>query len=180
MDIWGSQIVVYTRGVIRGAGWAGHRDSINIIGVINDRIRVRYGIRAGHRDCINIICVINDRICARYRIHVRCLDTGSMRSVSSGLSRSRIGNAWFSQDLWIILSVAPLSHRHVRPAIIGSFCLLTPWRLAVTTGKGSLVPLDKINLLSNFGSFSMASLCWFFYLFMLLVTMWFNLFISLL
>ena len=71
MAIWGSQIVVCTRGVTWGAGWASHRDRINIIGVIDDILCVRYGII------------------------VRCLDTGSTRSMSSGRFGSCIGNAWF-------------------------------------------------------------------------------------
>ena len=78
--------MVRTQGVIRGAGWDGHRDRINIIGVVDDRIRVMYVIWAGHRDCITIIGIINDRIRVRY------LDIGSTRSASSGPSGSCIGN----------------------------------------------------------------------------------------
>ena len=39
------------------------------------------------------------------------------------------------------------SSGHVRPEIIVALILLPPWRLAVTTEKGSLVPLDKLNVL---------------------------------
>ena len=54
---------------------------------------------------------------------------------------------------------SPLSHRHVIPATMVALCLFTPLRLTVTTVRGSLVPLDKLNALSNLGSFSIASLC---------------------
>ena len=61
----------------------------------------------------------------------------------------------------ILMSVAPLSHRQVVPATVVDLCLLPPRRLTVTTIRGYLVPLDKINVLSKFGSFLMASFCWF-------------------
>ena len=89
--------------------------------------------------------------------------------------RGRLG---LDPVLLIMLSVALLSHRHVRPAIIFNLCFLPPWRLIVTTGRRSLVPLDKLNLLSKFGSYSMASLRWYLF-FMLFATVWYNLFVSL-
>ena len=58
-----------------------------------------------------------------------------------------------------MLSLVTLHYISVRPVIIVALCFLSPCRLTVTTIKGSLVPLDKINLLSNFGSYSMESLC---------------------
>ena len=77
-----------------------------------------------------------------------------------------------------MLLVAPLSHKHVRLEIIVDLYFLPPWRLTVTIGGGYLVPLYKLNLLSNFGSYSMASSNWFILL-MLLVTTLYNLLISL-
>ena len=61
--------------------------------------------------------------------------------------------------LFIMIPVAPLSHKHVRPSTVVALCLLPPQRETVTTGKGSLVPLDKLKLLvSIVGSLLMASL----------------------
>ena len=57
-----------------------------------------------------------------------------------------------------MMLVAPLSHRDGRSAIIVALCFLPPVRLTVTTDRGYLVPLDKLSLLSNFGSYYMASL----------------------
>ena len=70
-----------------------------------------------------------------------------------------------------MLLVALLLYRRVSPDIIVALCFLPPLRLTVPTGKGSLVPLDRINLLSNFGSYLMASLCLFLFFFILLVPM---------
>ena len=79
----------------------------------------------------------------------------------------------------IVLSVAPLPHRYVNPETIFDLCFLPPLSLSFTTGGCSLFPLDKLNILSNFGSFSMASLCWFLFVFVLSFTTWYNLFIFL-
>ena len=64
-----------------------------------------------------------------------------------------------------------LSYRRVGPGNIVALFFLRPLRLTVTTGKGSLAPLDRLNLLSNFGSYLMASLCLFLFFFILLVPM---------
>ena len=72
-----------------------------------------------------------------------------------------------------------LSHRHGKPETIVDLCFLHPMRLPVTAGRWSLSLLDKLNILSNFGSFSMVLLHWFLLFFMLSVTTWSNLFISL-
>ena len=61
-----------------------------------------------------------------------------------------------------MLSVAPLYHRYVKPATIVAIYFFPSTRLTVTTGKGYLLPIDKMNLLSNFGSFSVESLYIFF------------------
>ena len=47
--------------------------------------------------------------------------------------------------LLMVMSVAPLSYRHVNPETIVALCFLPPRRLTVTTGRFSLVPLDKLN-----------------------------------
>ena len=60
--------------------------------------------------------------------------------------------------LLIMMSVSLLYHKHVRPATVVALCFLPLRRLLVTTGRGSLVLLDKLNALSNFGSFSMMPL----------------------
>ena len=55
--------------------------------------------------------------------------------------------------------VAPLSHKHVITATVVALCFFPPRIETVTTGKGSLVPPDKLKLLvSNLGSLLMASL----------------------
>ena len=55
--------------------------------------------------------------------------------------------------------VAPIYHKHVKPETVVDLFLFTPMRETVTTGKGSLVPLDKLKLLvSNVRSLLMASL----------------------
>ena len=61
--------------------------------------------------------------------------------------------------IFIVLLVSPLSNNHVISETVVALRFLTPCRLKVTTIRGSLLPLDKLKLLSNFGSFSMASLC---------------------
>ena len=54
------------------------------------------------------------------------------------------------------MSVALLSHKHVRPATVVAISFFPPHRETVTTGKGLLVPLDKLKLLaSNVGSLLM-------------------------
>ena len=78
-----------------------------------------------------------------------------------------------------MMSVSPLSDRHVRPEIIVTLCFLPPWRLTVTACMQYLVPIDKQILLSNFGSYTMASLCWLLFFYILFVPTLFNLFISL-
>ena len=56
-----------------------------------------------------------------------------------------------------MLSLAPLSHRHVRPAPTVALCFFPTQMETVKTGKGSIVPLDKLKLLfSCVGSLSMA------------------------
>ena len=47
--------------------------------------------------------------------------------------------------LFIILSVAPLSHNHVRPATVITLCFLPHRRLTFITGRGYLFPLEKLN-----------------------------------
>ena len=57
-----------------------------------------------------------------------------------------------------MLPVAPLSHKHVIPATIVDLFFFPTHRETVTTGKGLLVPLDKLLLIvSNDGSLLMAS-----------------------
>ena len=46
-----------------------------------------------------------------------------------------------------MLLVALISHKHFRPATIVALCLFPPQKETVTTGKGSLVPLDKLKLI---------------------------------
>ena len=46
-----------------------------------------------------------------------------------------------------MLSVAPIPHNHVIPATTFDLFFFAPRRETVTTGKGSLVPLDKLKLL---------------------------------
>ena len=60
--------------------------------------------------------------------------------------------------LLIMLLVGPLSNRHVRPEIIFDIYFLPPLRLTVATGRGPLLLIDNLNLLSNFGSYALASL----------------------
>ena len=63
-------------------------------------------------------------------------------------------------------SVSPFNHavgisaipQKFIPEIIVSLHFLSPRRLIVTTVRGYLFPLKKLNLFSNFGSYSMASL----------------------
>ena len=58
-----------------------------------------------------------------------------------------------------MLSIAPLSYKHVIPETVVDLCFFLPKRETVNTGKGSLVPLDKLNILvSNVSSLLMASL----------------------
>ena len=57
-----------------------------------------------------------------------------------------------------MLLIALLSHIHVRPEIVLALDFFYPLGLTVTIVNALLVPLDKLNLLSNFGSYSMASL----------------------
>ena len=53
----------------------------------------------------------------------------------------------------IVIPIALLSHMHVRQATFVALYLLPPQRVTVTTGKGSLVPLDELKLLvTNVGS----------------------------
>ena len=81
--------------------------------------------------------------------------------------------------LFIMLSVALLSHKNVRPATVLALCSLTPWRLTGTTDKVYLFPIDKLKILvSNVESLLMASLCRYLFVFILLVTTWSNLFIA--
>ena len=55
--------------------------------------------------------------------------------------------------IFIMLSVAPLLQKNVRPGTVVDLCLLPTWRLTVTTVKGSLVLLDQLEVLvSNIGS----------------------------
>ena len=55
-----------------------------------------------------------------------------------------------------MLLVAPLSHKHGRLATVVALFFFPPRRETVTTGKGLLVPLDKLKLLvSNVGSLLM-------------------------
>ena len=58
----------------------------------------------------------------------------------------------------IMMLLSPLSHRHGKPETIADLCFLHPMRLPVTAGRWSLSLLDKLNILSNFGSFSMVLL----------------------
>ena len=44
------------------------------------------------------------------------------------------------------MSVSPLNHKHVRPATVIVICFLATHRVKVTTGKGSLVQLDELNI----------------------------------
>ena len=61
--------------------------------------------------------------------------------------------------LFIVLLVAPLSHKHGRPSTVFAIYLLPPQRKTITTGMGSIAPLDELKLLlSNIGSLQMASL----------------------
>ena len=61
--------------------------------------------------------------------------------------------------LIIMLLVNPPSHKHVRPETVVALCFFPPRRDTVTTGKGLVLPLDKLKLLvSNFGSILMAPL----------------------
>ena len=46
--------------------------------------------------------------------------------------------------LFIMLLVAPLYHKHFRPATLIDLRFLPPWRPTVTTGRGYLIPLDKL------------------------------------
>ena len=58
--------------------------------------------------------------------------------------------------IFIMLLVAPLSHKHVRPETYVDICFFPTKRETVTTGKGLLVLLDKLKLLvSNVGSLLM-------------------------
>ena len=52
-----------------------------------------------------------------------------------------------------MVQVESLHHRSVRKAIIVALFFILPQRLTVTTVKGSLVLLYKLNLSSNFGSY---------------------------
>ena len=68
-----------------------------------------------------------------------------------------------SSGYWISYLVVPhlkdRSHKHVKLATVVAICFFPPRRETVTTGKGSLVPLDKLKLLvSNVGSLLMDSL----------------------
>ena len=48
--------------------------------------------------------------------------------------------------------VAPLYHNHVIPETVVDLCFFPPRMETVTTGKGLLVPLDKLKLIvSNVG-----------------------------
>ena len=56
-------------------------------------------------------------------------------------------------------SVAQLYQNHVGPAAIVALYLCPPHRETVTTGKGPIVPIDKLKLLLlSVGLLSMASL----------------------
>ena len=50
--------------------------------------------------------------------------------------------------IFIMLSVAPLSHKHAIPEAVFALCLLPTRRLTVTNVRGHLVPLDKLNVRS--------------------------------
>ena len=74
--------------------------------------------------------------------------------------------------IFIMLSIAPLSHKHVRPATVIAICFLPRQRLTVTNCRGYLALLDKLKLLlSKSGSFSMELLvCLSLFLFILPIT----------
>ena len=75
---------------------------------------------------------------------------------------------------------ALLSHKYTRLSTVIALCFFPPRRDTVVTGKGSLVPLDKLKLLvSNGGSLLMASLLWSLYFFNFSVSTWSNMVISL-
>ena len=78
--------------------------------------------------------------------------------------------------IFIVLSVALLSHKNVGPVTVLVICFLPPRRMTVTYGRVYLVPLEKLKLLSNVGSFSIVSLCWSLFVFILSVTTWSNIF----
>ena len=56
---------------------------------------------------------------------------------------------WLVCHLFIVLLLALLSHKHVRPANIAAIGIFPPRRETVTTDKGSLVPLDKLKMISS-------------------------------
>ena len=58
----------------------------------------------------------------------------------------------------IMMLVGPLFHIYVTPEMIVALCFLPPRMLIVTTNGGSSVLLNRINLQSKFGSYSMAPL----------------------
>ena len=61
--------------------------------------------------------------------------------------------------IFIMLSIAPLSYKHVIPETVVGLCFFPPQRETVNTGKWSLVLLDKLKILiSNVISLLMASL----------------------
>ena len=52
----------------------------------------------------------------------------------------------------MMLLVALIYHTNVGTATVLALCFLLNWRVTVTTGNGSLVPLDKLKLsVSNVG-----------------------------
>ena len=52
-----------------------------------------------------------------------------------------------------MLLVDPLTPKHVITELVFYLCFLPPQRATVTTGKGSLLPPDELNILvSNVGS----------------------------
>ena len=59
----------------------------------------------------------------------------------------------FGVFYFIVLKVAPLPNKHVRPETVVALCFLPLMRLPITTSKGYLVPIYKLKLLvSNLGS----------------------------
>ena len=70
-----------------------------------------------------------------------------------------IASSGYWRSHFVVPHLRDISRNHVRPATVVAICFFPPRRETVTTGKGSLVPLDKLKLLvSNVGSLLMDSL----------------------
>ena len=72
---------------------------------------------------------------------------------------SHLAFIMLSMSSFNMLLISPLYHKNVRPATVVSLDFFPLRRETVNTGKGLLVPLDKLKLpASNFGSLLMDSL----------------------